>query len=347
MSSSGTMQASILHGIEDLRLEETPIPEPSTGEIVVKVNTALTCGTDVKMFRRGYAGVTPPVPFGHEWSGVVARVGGGVTRFAEGMRVVAANSAPCGECFYCKVGQLSLCENLSFLMGAYAEYVRVPARIVAKNTFEIPASLRFEDAALLEPLACVVHGIERSGIELGHTVAINGAGPIGLMFCQLAKAKGARVLMCDVAPARLAIAARVGADEIIRADQVDQVEAVRQSTDGGRGADVAIECAGLPAVWEKTIEMVRPGGIANLFGGPPSGTTISVAAHRLHYEEITIKAVFHHTPHTILTSLRLLINGLISADTYVSERVGLNRVEESLRKMMSGDVIKVAVDPTL
>src|SRR3954463_8140895 len=174
-----TMKAAILHGREDIRIEHVPVPEARPGELIVSVGAALTCGTDLKVFRRGYHArmIVPPALFGHELAGPVVEAGEGVTEFAPGDRVVALNSAPCGHCYFCERGQENLCDDLLFNNGAYAEFIRIPARIVAKNTLHIPDHVPLEHAALTEPLACAVHGFEDSRPHPGDTVAVIGGGP--------------------------------------------------------------------------------------------------------------------------------------------------------------------------
>src|SRR5580704_3952222 len=187
-----TMNAAVLYGKEDVRLESVAVPSIGPGELLVRVRTALTCGTDVKVFQRGYHArmIVPPAVFGHELAGDVVAVGKDVTRFALGQRVVSANSAPCEACYFCQRGQQNLCEDLLFNNGAYAEYIRIPGRIVERNTYEIPPHVSYQDAALVEPLACVVRGLEETGIRPGDTLAVMGLGPIGTMFVRLGKVFG-------------------------------------------------------------------------------------------------------------------------------------------------------------
>src|SRR5215469_18394148 len=183
-----TMKAAVLHGREDIRIESVPVPLADPGEIIVQVGAALTCGTDLKVFRRGYHArmIVPPALFGHELAGTVVQAGEGVTSFQSGDRVVALNSAPCGQCYFCLRDQENLCDDLMFNNGAYAEYIRVPSRIVAKNTLRIPDNVPMEHAALTEPLACAVHGFEDSRPHPGDTVAVIGGGPLGLMILHVA-----------------------------------------------------------------------------------------------------------------------------------------------------------------
>src|ERR1700757_1520083 len=190
------MTAAVLYGKEDIKIERVPIPRVGDGEVLVKVQVALTCGTDLKVYQRGYHArmIVPPALFGHELAGTIEEVGPGVRGFKKGMRVVALNSAPCGLCFYCSKHQENLCEDLLFNNGAYAEYIRVPRRIVEANMLVIPSNVSFEDAAMTEPLACVLRGLHETGVEIGDTVTILGGGPIGLMFVQVARAIGCNVI---------------------------------------------------------------------------------------------------------------------------------------------------------
>lgn len=345
------MRAAIFHGPGDLRIEDVEPEQPGPGEIVVRVEVAVTCGTDLKSYRRGHHKLFPTLParFGHEFAGIVDRVGEGVTAFTPGMRVVAANTAPCGHCWACTLGRLSLCENLEFLNGAFAEEVRIPAAIVARNTYELSPTTSFESVAPLEPLATVVHGMDKSDIALGDVVAVNGAGPIGQMFMRLARLRGAHVIAVDQAPDRLAAALRMGANEVIDisayATTEERAAAVRAVTPGGRGVDVAIEAVGLPAVWEQTVQCLRPGGTAILFGGPPQGAKFSVDANDMHYFEYNLKGIFHHEPIYVQRALRLIDSGALDGRDLITETRGIDRLVESLEDMAAGRGAKYAIDP--
>jgi len=341
------LKAAVFRGIKDVRLEEIKVPQIKPEEVLVRVRAALTCGTDRKMYLRGHPLFKPPFVFGHEFAGEIVKVGGKVKDFQQGMRVVAANSAPCNHCYYCKVGQQSMCENITLrLSGAFAEYVEVLGPIVEQNLLEIPASVSYKEAALVEPLACVVQGIENSNIALGDTVVINGLGPIGLMYVQLARLKGARVIATDLKRQRLSLAERLGADEVIDISKVeDEVKAVRKLTEKDRGVDVAIEATGIPEVWEKTILMVRKGGIANLFGGCPSGTKITIDTRLLHYSQLTIKGIFHHTPQYVKRALNLISQGAIDTDSLITDEFPLSDFSKALKMLVNQEGIKIAVMP--
>ncbi|MGH9656130.1 MAG: alcohol dehydrogenase catalytic domain-containing protein, partial [Bryobacteraceae bacterium] len=283
------MRAAVLYGKEDVRLESVPIPAIGPGDLLVRVRVALTCGTDVKVFRRGYHArmIQPPALFGHEVAGDVIAAGGQVTKFRAGERVVAANSAPCDACFFCLRGQQNLCEDLLFNNGAYAEFIRVPARIVEKNTYPIPAGVEYRDAALVEPLACVLRGLEESGVRAGDTVAVMGLGPIGLMLVRVAKFTfGARVIAIARRPEQIDRAMRLGADESVSMSQPEAIAAEVRRRTCGRGADVVIEAIGRPETWELALELARKGGVVNFFGGCPAGAKVGLDSSLLHYSEI-------------------------------------------------------------
>ena len=343
------MKAIQFYAPEDIRYEEVPIQEPKKGEVLVKIMAALTCGTDVKTFRRGHPVLIKSVPsgFGHEFSGIVAKLGEGVTNFKVGDRVVAANSAPCGECFFCKKGQYNLCENLQFLNGAYAEYITVPARIVEKNMIKIPDDLSFEEAAFTEPLANVVHGAERTDIKAGQSVGIIGIGPIGLMFAKYAKLKGARVIVGGRNEIKLRLAKEfAGVDEVVDLKNTENFEEVfRNFSDEKRGLDVAIECVGLPEMWEKTFSLVRAGGTVHFFGGCKKGSEIKLPTTKMHYGDIKILSVFHHTPEYVRKALDLIATHKMDVKKLITEEISLDKIPYAMQQHIEGKAIKFLVKP--
>ena len=343
-----TMLAAVLYGKEQVRLEQVPVPAIGPGDILVRVRAALTCGTDVKVFRRGYHArmIVPPAVFGHEFAGDVLAVGDSVTRFQPGQRVVAANSAPCLECFYCRRGRVNLCEDLLFNNGAYAEYIRVPERIVERNTHELAPHLSYRDAALAEPLACVVKGLDDAGSIAGDTVAVIGIGPIGSMFVRLAKLRGARVIAVGRRREKLEHTLTLGADRVVATEEtLDPVAAVRQLT-GGHGADVVIEAVGQPQTWNWSVEMLRRGGVVNFFGGPPNGTRVELDTNLLHYSEITCKASFHHTPKAFRDALDIIESGGVTAADFVQAEDPLESLPKVLFQLMEGSrTLKTAIIP--
>jgi len=342
------MRAAMLHGVKDLRVEDVEKPQIGTGEVLVKIKASTTCGTDLKIFQRGYVEkvITLPTIFGHEWAGDVIEVGEGVTWPENGMRIRAGNSAPCLRCKMCQKGKYNLCEDMLWLWGAYAEYIRVPARTILVNTQEIPPHVSYEEAAITEPLACVLHGAEEAGVKLGDTVAIIGAGPIGLLHLLTAKKLGAeRIIITDLLEERLGYARKFGADETINAKTEDTVERVKQLTKG-YGANVVVEAIGLPTTWEQALKMVCKGGTVLEFGGCPPRTEIRVGTELLHYGEVTVKGAFHATPTHFKKALNLIASGTLNVKPLITKRMPLERIREAFETLTTSKTdVKIAIIP--
>lgn len=343
------MKAVLFYGPQDIRYEDVKIKPLAKGEILVKVKSALTCGTDVKTFRRGHPVLIKKVPsgFGHEFSGVVEKIGAGVDNVKVGDRVVCANSAPCGKCFYCRHEEYNLCENLDLLNGAYAEYIVVPERIVQKNTLILPDDLSFDKAAFCEPLANVVHGVERTNIKAGQTVGIIGIGPIGLMFARLAKLKGANTIVAGRNPLKLKMAEEFAhADEIIDLKRYPNPEKIfKEFTEEKKGLDVAVECVGLPEIWERIFSCVRPGGTVHFFGGCKSGSTVTFDTTKMHYGDITLMSVFHHTPKYFRQALDYIASGDVEVEKLITNTLSLRDVEFAMKQHIEGKAIKFLIKP--
>jgi L-iditol 2-dehydrogenase len=311
------VRALLYYGPGDLRVEEVPRPEPGPGDVLVQVEVALTDGTDAKAFRRGHPLLLAdvPSPFGHEFCGIDV---------ATGRRVVAANSAPCGECLPCRRGDETLCENLApFLNGAYAEYLLIPARIAARNLLPAPPRVAPEVAALVEPLACCLRGVERADIQPGQTVAVLGPGPIGLMICAAAKDAGAHVVCVGGRPQRRELARDFGAEP-----------------GDGKDADVVVEAVGTADAWRDALELVRPGGTVIFFGG----REVAVDTFQFHYQELTVRGAFHHTPRHVRAALAFLASGANPWERLVTHRVGLEGVA-GLFADPPADLLKAGVLP--
>jgi len=306
------VKAALLYAPGDLRVEEVARPEPGPGDVLVQIEVALTDGTDLKTFRRGHPLLlrASPTPFGHEFCGIV-----------DGGRVVAANSAPCGACDGCARGEQ--CRELVFLSGAYADWILVPERIADVNLHEVPRDLVPEVAAMVEPLACCLHGIDRAEVGPGQTVAVLGLGPIGLMLCAAARDAGANVIAVGGRPKRRALAPEFGA-----------------CPGDGKGADVVIEAVGSEEAWHDALELVRPGGTVLFFGGREA----SVDTFRLHYEELTLRGAFHHTPAKVRAALAFLASGAHPWERLITHEVGLDGVAALLADPPP-DYLKAAVYP--
>jgi L-iditol 2-dehydrogenase len=337
---------------------EVKTPEPSDGEILVKIKASLTCGTDLKAFLRGHPLIPMPGLFGHEFSGVIAEVGKGLKKFKPGDKVMAVHTAPCLKCTFCKKVSYNLCEYIMHtkVLGAFAEYILLPSHIVRQNVFHKPKNLTFEEAAFLEPLSCVVHSVEPLGIKKGDNALIIGAGPIGLLHLLLLKRKGAKVAVIDIRKERLKIAKRLGADLILRTIHPVSLPSregnnvgegyfhVMKFTDG-IGFDYVFECTGKPEVWEAAVKYVRKGGIVILFGGCKSGTTVNYDTERIHYGEITLKGVFHYTPSDVKKAYRLLCERKLGVSRLISGSYQLKHTQKAFGKLAKGIGIKYAIIP--
>lgn len=331
------MKAAVLYGKEQVRVEEVAPKPLQAGEVRIGIRAALTCGTDLKVYRRGYHArmIVPPAVFGHELSGVIEEVACDVTDWVVGERVVVANSAPCGACGTCEQEQDNLCDDLLFLNGAYAESIVVPSRLVKKNLLRLKPATSFRDAALVEPLACVVKGVEDCALHAGQQVLVIGAGPIGLMFVALARHLGCKVTVAGRGQVRLQAAERLGAARII--DVTGTVDLVPVIRAGSQPFDVVIEAVGKPEVWEASVRLARKGGTVNFFGGCPSGTSVSLDTGLIHYSNLTLLASFHHTPRTIRRALELIETGVIHAGDFVDGECPLSQLPELFRSMTAGN----------
>ncbi|MDE3109941.1 MAG: alcohol dehydrogenase catalytic domain-containing protein [Acidobacteriota bacterium] len=344
------MTAAVFHGRENVKIERVRIPSIGEDDVLVRVHVALTCGTDLKVWRQGFHErmIKPPAVFGHELAGVVEEVGGALTGVVrKGMRVVPANSAPCETCFYCRKGQPNLCEDLLFNNGAYAEYIRIPGRIARQNMLEIPEGVAFKDAALVEPIACVLRGIHETNVQPGDTIVVIGCGPIGLGFVRMLTVRGARVIAIGKRPSQMAAAERLGAVATFDVAQFQNpVNLVRELTENGRGADAVIEAVGRAETWQWAFAMVRKGGTVQLFGGCPRGTEVKIDPATLHYSEVTLKSSFHHTPRFIREALAAVVRGEVCAADFVTGEAPLAELPGVFRRMShrNGE-LKTAIIP--
>ena len=337
------MKAAILHGQEHLRIEDVTPRPLQAGEVRVRIEAALTCGTDLKVFKRGYHAkmIVPPAAFGHELAGVICEVHSprpktGGWDWKIGDRVVAANSAPCGGCFYCQEGQENLCEQLLFLNGTYAESIVIPARLAQKNLLRLKPETDFRDAALVEPLACVVQGVADTKLGAGQNVLVIGAGPIGLMFVALAKSLGCHVTVAGRRAARLEAAQRLGAEQVIDVGDGRELAAKIRGVAPTR-FDAVIEAVGKPETWEAAVQLVRKGGMVNFFGGCPAGSKVSFQTELIHYSNLTLLANFHHTPRTIRRALEFIEAGVVRARDFVDGECPLSQLPELFKSMALGN----------
>jgi L-iditol 2-dehydrogenase len=343
------MRAAVLYGKEDVRIEQVISAPLQAGEVRIQIEAALTCGTDLKVFKRGYHAkmIVPPAVFGHEMAGTISESRtspANVKNWKVGERVVVANSAPCGICFYCGKGQENLCDDLLFLNGAYAESIVVPARIVEKNLLRLRNTTQFQDAALVEPLACVVQGIEETHLQSDQHLLVLGAGPIGLMFTAVARYLGCHVTIAGRRKRRLETARRLGAQQVIDiGNEPNVVEVIRRLS--STRFDMVIEAVGKPEAWEAAVQLVRKGGTVNFFGGCPSGTNVILDTGLLHYSNLTLLASFHHTPRTIRKGLDFIESGVIHSGDFVDGTSSLSELPNLFKTMAEGNqAVKTLID---
>ena len=337
-------QAVLLEpGKLELRDVET---EPGPGEIVLKVDLAMTCGTDLKTYRRGHPKLPMPTPLGHEFTGTVAAVGAGVTRFREGDEVLAAPSAPCGGCPPCVRGLENLCEHINgrtMAWGAFADYLRIPAHVVRRNVYPRPRGLDLRHAALLEPLSCVVAGVERLDLVGRDRVMVMGAGPIGLLYVSLLKRRGVKeVIVLGKREERLEAARKLGADQVWDLAEIEDPDAfVRDNVP--EGLCTVVECVGRPEAWSQAMRWVRKGGEVLFYGGCARGVEVPLDTHRVHYDALTLKGAFHFTPSDVRISLDLIVRRELNLDVLVSDVVPLSRVQEAIDRLLEGRAIKIGI----
>jgi L-iditol 2-dehydrogenase len=340
------MRAQVFYGPGDLRDEDVPIPDPGPGEVLLRIEAALTCGTDVKTLRRGHPVMIPKLPtiFGHELAGTIVAVGAGVAEFRAGQRAVAANSAPCGVCPSCRRDRENLCEDLLFVNGAYAEYIALPPRLVARNLVGFPEGVPAARVAFAEPVACCLHAMEVAAITPGEAVAVFGHGPLGLLLGLLARAAGARVVLVGKAGPRLAVARRLGFAACLDVTETSDAVGLVRGAAGG-GVQCAIDATGRTEVWEQAVGAVERGGRVVFFGGCAPGTHIQLDTRRIHYEELALAGVFHHTPALIRRAVGLLTAGDLDVTPLVTHEMGLGEVPAALRLMGQGEALKVLITP--
>jgi L-iditol 2-dehydrogenase len=346
------MKVARFHAPGDLRVEDMPEPQPGPGELLMRVRACGTCGTDVKIFNFGHHHIVPPRVMGHEVAGVVEELGQGTVGFSAGDPVQLIAAIPCGECFECRYRSMSICANQESIGyhydGGFAEWLLVPAKVLkVKGLNLIPKGLPFEEAAVTEPLACVLNGQELAAVGDGDGVVVIGAGPIGCLHVLLARARGAaQIVLVDTNGARLQMSAqRIEPDAAIDASKEDAIDAVLKLTDG-RGADVVISAAGSGAAQEEALQMAARGGRISLFGGlPKDNPVINFDSNLVHYRELTIVGANGSTPAHNADALHLIATGAVPVQDLITDRLPLDRVLDGIEAVRSGKAIKVVITP--
>lgn len=341
------MRAHVLVEPGKIELRDLPRPQPGPGEVIVRIRAALTCGTDIKAFRRGHPKFPMPTPFGHEFAGEIAAVGTGVTGIQEGDAVLATPTAPCGQCYFCERSQENLCDTVmeTMVLGAYAEYIKLPARIVKTNLYTKPATLAFSVGALLEPLSCVTHGLEFVPLRPDDTIVLIGAGAISLLHLLALRASGVTsIYVVGRSPDRAKHALRLGAKAIFTGGLPSAAEEIRTIT-AGRGADVVIECTGQVDVWEAAPSFARRGGSVVFFGGCPPGTVVRLDTQRLHYDQLRLISPFHFTPRAVRRAYQLLTGAGFEGAELITATYPLESLPAALAAHQRGEGIKFALEP--
>jgi len=346
------MKAAVLHTIEDLRVQDVTTPHPSEEEILIKVEVCTICGTDIRVYHYGHKHIRFPRITGHEVSGEIIEVGKEVKNYKIGQRVAVAPAVPCGECYYCRRGMQSMCLNLKGIgyhfNGGFAQFMIVPEVAIRNGCVNIiPDNLSFEQAALAEPLACAINGQELSKIGLGDTVAVIGAGPLGCMHMQLARAKGAsKVILVELSSSRIDFAKDFAMpDIVINPSNEDAIQKIKEETNG-RGADKIIVACSSGKAQEESLKMVSPRGIVNFFGGLPKNKPyIQFNSNLMHYGEFYVVGTHGSAPYHNELALNLLSQGRINVKDLITHRLPLERLEEGIHLSESGKAMKVAIFP--
>lgn len=339
------MKAFLFYAPEKIKLEDISSAQLSQDELRVKIQAAVTGGTDLKTYLRGHPRIIKETPskFGYEFVGSV--IESKSPKFRVGDRVISANTAPCYECYFCSKKEYELCENLEFLNGSFAEEIIIPAQITKHNTYKLQDSLSYEKAVLTQTLAVALHGFYKSGIKDGDKVCVYGIGAIGQCFIKLCKTlkKDIEVFAVGSSSLKLESAKKNKADYVINYKKAKVEEYISERTD--YGCDVVIEAVGKPETWEMALKLVRPGGLVNFFGGCPRGTNISLDTFQAHYLELRTVGVFHHTPQYIQEALKLITEKKIDLSDLITDIMPLAELETALKKMNSGEALKVLIKP--
>jgi L-iditol 2-dehydrogenase len=348
------MRAAVLHGAEDVRMEDVPVPVPGPGEVLARVDVASIDFTDRKVYLRGrHPMITIPGLFGHEWAGTIAAVGPGAeTRWRPGQRVVAANSAPCppeaeGVCRQCRRGRQSMCENIQYNNGAFAPYILVPSRLVRINLYEVPGEISLERIVFTEPYACVLHAVRRVRLHPLDSVVILGAGPMGLFWVMALRREYGpdhTIVSLDHQDDRLAVAKALGASHAVNSKGGNTSELLR-AVIGRPDADVVVEVIGTVETHREALKLVGRGGTLVSFGGVAPGPTLPVDFGRLHYEEIGIQPVYHHTPADVAEAVRQLVAGEVPVERLITARLPLSALRRALQMVGDRTTLRTILSP--
>ena len=338
------MRAAVYHGPGDLRVERIPKPEAMPGGALLEVSYCGLCGTDIKTYRRGHHMFTPPCVLGHEVVGRIVEMKDPHSSVSvkEGDLVAVAPYVPCFVCSLCARGRHELCRHKDWIDGGFAEYVAVPSGVLEKGTFRVPDGLDLRVAALAEPLACCLNAVTDSNVRMGETVLIIGAGPMGMMMLESCKAVGATKLLVSE-PDELRRSQAEGRGALgIDPGRSSVAEWVNDVTCGA-GADVVFVCVGAAEAVGEAMAAAGPGGTVNVFGGLSGGTTITVDAKRVHYDEVTLTGSFGFAPEHFRTALAMLASGRLNVEGIITHEFGLDSAASAFEAAAAGKCLKAVI----
>ena len=346
------MKAALYKGPKDLNVVEVEKPKPSDNQILIRVKACATCGTDAKIFNHGHPRLTPPQIIGHEIAGEIVEIGARVNNFKVGDRVQVIAAIPCGQCWLCQSGRMTICQNqLSMgyqFAGGFAEFMIILDEVIRVNGVnKIPENVSFDEAAVTEPLACVLNSQQILQITKGDVVLVMGSGPIGCLHVRVARALGAtKVFLADINGGRVKLASDVvKPDATIDMSTQDLAAEMKKLTDG-RGPNIIITAAPSGKAQEDAISMVSAGGKVSFFGGlPKENPFINCDANIVHYKEVTLYGANGSSPAQNKQALNMIATGEVEVSDLITHRVKLENVQSAIDAVLSGQAIKVVVNP--
>ena len=344
------MKAAVYQDIDKIIVQEADTPRCDSGSILMRVKACAVCGSDIRIFHHGNARVKPPQILGHEMSGIIESVGADVKNFAPGDRIAVGADVPCGECIFCKSGIGNNCQ-INYAMGyqfagGFAEYILLNRTVVNYGPIaKIPEHVSYDEAALAEPLGCILNALELSPIRLGDTVVIIGAGPIGCMIIPVAKMLGAaKIIVVQRSRPRLEAAKKFNADVYICSGEEDAIAGVLKETDG-LGADVIITANPSPQTHSDALYMAKNRARINLFGGLPKGSTVTLDTNIIHYKELLVAGAHGAMPHHHMKALELIASGRLNMKDFISHNYPLDKIHEAFAKAEGHAGMRVVINP--
>jgi L-iditol 2-dehydrogenase len=345
------MKSMLMKDIGVLEYEDVPVPEIEPGGLLLKVESCALCATDIKLLNYGHTAIQYPHVLGHEIAGVVKKVSVENAGIEPGDRVVLAPTLSCGNCWLCRKGAVTLCRDKKtfgyHFRGGFAEYMAVPKEAVDFGlVLPLPGNVSFEQGAVVEPLACAIHGQNLVNTQEEDTVVVIGLGPLGCMHVAVARARGASTIIAsDIRRSRVDLAQPFNADVYVDQGEDDLRETVMAETDG-RGADVVIVATPAKSAIALGVEIVACMGRVSIFGGlPQTDPVVQVDANVIHYREASLHGSFSASPEDCRKSISLVASGSIDASAFITHRMGLSHVEEGMELVKQGESLKVILDP--